>query len=70
MITDDQLHDCEFKCADLEEMREHHGTPDRFAISVMAAVPAFVSTVEAFAAIGEYRRDYERMPSQQKRLDR
>ena len=53
---------CDDQCRTRTEMRRRHGDPDKFAVSCFAAVPAFISTDEANAAISRYRRVYEGAP--------
>lgn len=53
---------CSRHCRSRAEMRERHGTPDRFALSVMGAVPAWISVAEAERAIDLYREAYAKAP--------
>ncbi len=53
---------CDAGCTTRTQMRERHGVPDKFAVSCLAAVPAFVSVDEANSAIARYRRIYDEAP--------
>lgn len=43
-------------------LAQQHGTPERFALSVYAAVPSFISVDEARDAIDKYQRLWASMP--------
>ena len=53
---------CHHGCRSREEMRKRHGTPDKHAINVYAAVPSFISVTEANAGIARYRAEYDAAP--------
>lgn len=45
-------------------MRERHGTPAQFEISVYRAVPAFITVQEADLAVERYRIEWAALPDE------
>jgi len=56
--------DCDHKCPDVETLAQRHGTPERFALSVYAAVPGWISVDEARDAIDKYQRLWASMSAE------